>query len=271
MNTIAFPKNSYRLPWKIATILFMKTIPRFFWLNFSFKKKEIATLPEAIANHAVRVLRLKIGDCITIFDGKNHEFSAKIASITKKTTTVEIQSVDTVSRESPVKITLLQAVLSADKMDFVIQKATELGVFQIQPIFLKRSVLKLSAERLTAREKHWQSVALSACEQCGRNKIPKILCACDFEKAILNLAQNAETADSAKILFLPNANKTLRDFKFPQNATILTGAEGGFDELEIKIALQNGFSPCRLGHRILRAETAPIAALAALNFLNGDF
>ena len=248
----------------------MKTTPRFFWRDCPLKTKANAILPDEIARH-VFVLRLKVGDLLTLFNGDNCEISAQIVEITKKNVAVEIQSIANVSRESPYKITLLQAILSADKMDFVIQKATELGVFQIQPIFLKRGVLKLNAERLKVREKHWQSVAVSACEQCGRNKIPKILPACDFQNAILNVAQNAENADSAKILFLPTAEKSLRSFNFPKNATILTGAEGGFDESEIKFALQNGFAPCRLGCRILRAETAPLAALSALNLLNGDF
>ena len=252
------------LPWKTAKIRQMKTMPRFFWRDCPLKNKVNAILPDEINKH-MRVLRLKTGDWVQFFNGENTEISAKILAISKKSIHIEIQNIATISRESSSKITLLQSILSADKMDFVIQKATELGVFQIQPIFLKRAVLKLCTERLNAREKHWQSVAIAACEQCGRNQIPKILPACDFQNAVLN------ACDSAKILFLPNANKTLRDFKFPQNATILTGAEGGFDDSEIELALKNGFAPCRLGARILRTETAPIAAIAALNFLNGDF
>ena len=241
----------------------MKNLPRFFWRDFPLTENS-AILPDSLENHAARVLRLKIGDFLTLFNGENCERAAQISKISKKNVEIILGESRAISRESPVKITLCQPILSADKMDFVIQKSTELGVFAIAPIFCARGVLKLSGERLAARQNHWQSVAIAACEQCGRNKIPQILPALDFK----NLPKNST---AAQIIFLPNAEKTLRDFAPAQEFQILTGAEGGFDDSEIESALQKGFSPCRLGTRILRAETAPLAALSILNFLSGEF
>ena len=244
----------------------MKSIPRFFWPNFHFTKNQIALLPDSIGLHAVRVLRLKTNDFLTFFNGSGCEFLAKIIRISGKKIEIEILQVVEKSVENSLLITLIVPILSGNKMDFLIQKATELGAFQIQPILCVRGVLKLSSERLKIRQQHWQSVAVSACEQCGRNQIPNILPTLNLHQALLKTPD-----DAAKILFLPNSHKTLRDVVFQKKICLLTGAEGGLDDSEIQSAKECGFVPCRLGARILRAETAPIAALAALNVLGGDF
>jgi 16S rRNA (uracil1498-N3)-methyltransferase len=225
-------------------------------------------LPPEVAHHAARVLRLREGDAVQIFDGLGNECHGAITEIGGKRAVVgSIIAVDS-DRESPLKMLLAQALSSSEKMDWVIQKATELGVAEIQPIDTERSVARLSAERAAKRLEHWQQVAVSACEQCGRNTLPQIHAPLD----IMVWLQQMQKAPDAKFILLPQGATSLHAQAKPQGrVTLLIGAEGGFTRAESDTALRCGFTPIRMGSRVLRTETAAIAGLAALQTLWGDF
>lgn len=225
-------------------------------------------LPPDVAHHAARVLRLREGDPVQIFDGLGNERHGVIAEPGGKHVAVSgITAVDS-DRESPLKVLLAQALSSSEKMDWVIQKATELGVAEIQPIDTERSVARLSAERATKRLEHWQQVAISACEQCGRNTLPQIYAPLDI---MVWLRQMQKVTD-AKFILLPQGSTSLHAQAKPQGrVALLIGAEGGFTQAESDTALRCGFTPIRMGARMLRTETAAIAGLAALQTLWGDF
>jgi 16S rRNA (uracil1498-N3)-methyltransferase len=225
-------------------------------------------LPPDAAHHAARVLRLREGDAVQIFDGIGNERHGVIAELGGKRVVIgNLTAVDS-DRESPLKVLLAQALASSEKMDWVIQKATELGVTEIQPIDTERSVARLSAERTTKRLEHWQQVAISACEQCGRNVLPQIHAPLDI---MVWLQQMRERPD-AKFILLPQGAAALHAQAKPHGrVALLIGAEGGFTQAESDAALRCGFTPIRMGARVLRTETAAIAGLAALQTLWGDF
>ncbi len=225
-------------------------------------------LPPDAAHHAARVLRLREGDPVQIFDGLGNERHGVIAEPGGKRVVVSgIIAVDS-DRESPLHVLLAQALSSSEKMDWVIQKATELGVAEIQPIDTGRSVARLSAERATKRLEHWQQVAISACEQCGRNTLPQIYAPLD----IMVWLQQMQKATDTKFILLPQGAASLHAQAKPQGrVALLIGAEGGFTQAESDTALRCGFTPIRMGPRVLRTETAAIAGLAALQTLWGDF
>jgi 16S rRNA (uracil1498-N3)-methyltransferase len=225
-------------------------------------------LPPDAAHHASRVLRLRVGDAVEIFDGIGNECHGLIAGLAGKRVTVANLSATDISRESPLHVVLAQALSSSEKMDWVIQKATELGVAEIQPLDTNRSVAKLSAERSIKRLEHWQQVVISACEQCGRNVLPVIHAPLD----IMVWLQQIKTMPDAKYILLPEGAASLHEQTKPQNkAVLLVGAEGGFSQAESTAALHCGFTPIRLGARVMRTETAAIAGLAVLQTLWGDF
>jgi 16S rRNA (uracil1498-N3)-methyltransferase len=225
-------------------------------------------LPPDAAHHASRVLRLRVGDAVEIFDGIGNECHGLIAGLAGKRVTVAKLSATDISRESPLHVVLAQALSSSEKMDWVIQKATELGVAEIQPLDTNRSVAKLSAERSIKRLEHWQQVVISACEQCGRNELPVIHAPLD----IMVWLQQIKTMPDAKYILLPEGAASLHEQTKPQNkAVLLVGAEGGFSQAESTAALHCGFTPIRLGARVMRTETAAIAGLAVLQTLWGDF
>ena len=226
------------------------------------------SLPENAAHHASRVLRLREGDSVQLFDGLGAECHGFIEKITGRQVVINrIVRIDA-NRESPLPVLLAQSLSSSEKMDWIIQKATELGAAEIQPLATERSVARLSAERAERRTEHWQQVAISACEQCGRNKLPLIHAPMD----IMAWLQKIRQSDRSKFILLPQGNISLRTQKKPEGmAILLIGAEGGFSQAESESALLGGFVPIRLGARILRTETAAIAGLSALQTLWGDF
>jgi len=225
-------------------------------------------LPPDAAHHAVRVLRLHQGDPVQIFDGAGGERHGVIAEISGKRVVISgITAID-IDRESPLKVLLAQALTSSEKMDWVIQKATELGVTDIQPLDTERSVARLSAERTAKRLEHWQQVAISACEQSGRNTLPQIHAPLD----IMVWLQQMRESPVTKLILLPQGAVSLHTQAKPQgNVALLIGAEGGFTQAESDAAQHCGFIPIRMGARVLRTETAAIAGLAALQTLWGDF
>ena len=225
-------------------------------------------LPREAAHHAHRVLRLRVNDPVQVFDGEGNAFDAKIDEIGGKRVVLhELQACMT-EAESPLRITLAQAMCSSEKMDWVVQKATELGAAEIQPVQTQRSVAKLSNERAEKRTAHWRSVAIAACEQCGRNVLPQIHAPQEFSAWLVEI----RSAAHAKFILLPEGSTALHKQPPSQDSvTLLIGPEGGFSEDEIKMAHMAGFVPIRLGRRVLRTETAAMAGITALQTLWGDF
>jgi len=243
------------------------TMPRFYCppplpLNGSFD------LPPEAAHHAVRVLRLREGDRVEMFDGLGNACHGVIAEAGGRHVVVGGISTGGASRESPLQVMLAQAMSSSEKMDWVIQKATELGVAEIQPLDTERSVARLPAERAAKRLEHWRQVAISACEQCGRNLLPEIHAPLD----IMVWLRQMKELPATKLIMLPQGVSSLNSLEKPNGGVVLLiGAEGGFAESESDSALRCGFTPVRLGARVLRTETAAVAGLAALQTLWGDF
>lgn len=225
-------------------------------------------LPADVAHHAARVLRLREGDAVQLFDGQGNECHGVLESLSGKQVIVGSLIQVTTCRESPLPVLLAQALSSSEKMDWVIQKATELGVTQIQPVATERSVARLSPDRAAKRTEHWQQVAIAACEQCGRNVLPAIHAPLD----IMVWLQQMRATEYSKYILLPEGSVSLREQARPQStAVLLIGAEGGFTRAESETAQLCGFTPVRLGMRVLRTETAAVAGLAALQTLWGDF
>jgi 16S rRNA (uracil1498-N3)-methyltransferase len=223
-------------------------------------------LPDEAAHHALRVLRLKQGDRVIVFDGRGGEWSARIARL-KPTVGLALDSFADENRSSELRITLAQGLPAADKMDWVIQKAAELGVAAIRPIAAKRSVVRLSGEKMQRRHAHWRNVAISACEQCGANLVPAIAPLVDLSQY---LALPPDQND-LRLLLLPGGETRVRDMPKPKGGvTVLVGPEGGFEDEEIAIAHHAGFMPVTFGPRVLRTETAGLAVLAAMMAQWGD-
>jgi 16S rRNA (uracil1498-N3)-methyltransferase len=224
-------------------------------------------LPEAAAHHAARVLRLRAGDELTLFNGQGGEYAAVIAAITRSEVRVDVCQHDPVERESPLAVTLVQAISSGERMDLTIQKAVELGVQRIVPVESERCVVRLKGERAEKRVAHWQQVAIAACEQCGRNRIPEVGMIVPLAVWIV-----AERNVALRWALMPGAPTALRDVSRPGKAIeLLVGPEGGLTGAEAEQAQRAGYVPVRLGPRVLRTETAAPALLAALQALWGDF
>ena len=241
--------------------------PRFFVATLLSRDNSFpaqVVLDEKASTH-IRVLRLSEGEGITLFDGNGGEFSATISAIGKREVTVQLLAHHAVERESPLNITLVQALATGDKMDWIIQKATELGVTVIQPIQTRRATAKLNAERAEKRAAHWQGVAIAACEQCGRNRVPTVAPVADFADWILR------KDDATRLLLDPQANTALATLsKKAEPIALLIGPEGGFAPEEIAAAIRAGVRAVHFGPRVLRTETAGIAAIAVLQATFGD-
>lgn len=223
-------------------------------------------LPQAAAHHAARVLRMRVGDTLALFNGHGGEYHAHITAIDRDKVTVAIQAFDPIEREAPLAITLMQGIAHGERMDAVIQKATELGVARIVPVACARSVTRLDAERADKRVAHWRSIAIAACEQCGRNRVPEIGAVVVLESAVEH-----ETA-GLRLMLSPHASVSLRSIaQRPDGVTLLVGPEGGLTDAEEGAATAAGFQPIRLGPRVLRTETAGPAFIAALLALHGDW
>ncbi|MFP5380886.1 MAG: 16S rRNA (uracil(1498)-N(3))-methyltransferase [Gammaproteobacteria bacterium] len=239
--------------------------PRFY-LDQTLAPGARFSLPSGPARHAARALRLGVGDAITLFDGRGGEYTARIERIQRDEVAVSVGAFAEVERESRLQVVLAQGISSGERMDYTLQKAVELGVTAIQPIAAKRSVVKLAGERVERRVAHWQGVVASACEQCGRNRVPPVA-------APLPLANWLGTPRTGRLLFLsPLAETRLADLPAPTTADCLVaGPEGGFEADELAALAAAGAVGVRLGPRVLRTETAALAALAAMQTLWGDF
>jgi 16S rRNA (uracil1498-N3)-methyltransferase len=227
----------------------------------------ICALPPEQAHHAAHVLRLAAGDAVIAFDGRGNEYAATVQRISKAGVTLAVGEPHAVDRESPIDVTLAQGISSGERMDYTIQKAVELGVTAIQPLATERSVVRLGAERAAKRLAHWQGVVVSACEQCGRNRVPQV-----FPVAPFTAWLGALPANALRLTLTPGAERRLAGLDRPATPIVLlVGPEGGLSPREHEDAIASGFTALRLGPRVLRTETAAVAALAALQTLWGDF
>jgi 16S rRNA (uracil1498-N3)-methyltransferase len=221
-------------------------------------------------NHLRRVLRLRTGDSVEVFDGAGWEHEAAIRAVGPERAEIEILRSYEARRESPLKVTLAVALTKGEKMDFVVEKATELGAHIVAPLFSANAVPKLDQRKTARREERWKKIALGAAKQCGRSRVPEILAMCRYDEFVARPA-----ADTLKILFWENeAQRTLKQVHQEQSSArsvILTvGPEGGFTREEAESARRHGYLWVGLGRRILRAETAAVAALALAQYLWGD-
>ena len=222
-------------------------------------------LCEDAANHVGRVLRMGKGQAIQLFDGSNHVFEAVITDAGKKNVTVEIQSSALDDRESPIHIHLGQVMSRGDKMEFTIQKSIELGVSLITPLFSERCGVKLDNERLNKKLQQWQKIAIAACEQCGRNRVPEIRPAMDLE------AWCAEQDEGLKLNLHPRASASINTLPLPvERIRLLIGPEGGLSADEIAMTARYQFTDILLGPRVLRTETTALTAITALQVRFGD-
>ncbi len=224
-------------------------------------------LPEDAANHLVRVLRLREGDDCVLFNGDGHDYAARVSAIGKREVRVDVLSAQSVDNESPLHITLLQGIARGEKMDLILQKATELGVAAIVPVNAERTEVKLEGDRLGKRVAHWRSVITSACEQSGRARLPELA-------APLSLADAAREsrADALRVILDPAGEHALATLEAPASKQVVMaiGPEGGWSPRDRDQLRAAGFSGLRLGPRILRTETAGLATIAALQARFGD-
>lgn len=241
-------------------------LPRFFCPDTLGPGATVA-LPDAAAHHAAKVLRLAPGDDIILFNGQGGAWQATLHSV-GKTVRATLGAFDAEDREPPLAVTLVQSLPASDKMDFVVQKCVELGVARIQPVAARRSLLKLSGERKQRRVEHWRGIAIAACEQSGRNRVPDVADILDLSQYLALAATQNET----KLVCAPGATSRLGDFPPSEHRiSLLIGPEGGFEEGELAAAHAAGFQLAGLGPRVLRTETAGPAAMAALMSLWGDW
>ena len=218
------------------------------------------------ANHMLRVLRLGVGTAVTLFDGTGGEYAARIESVLKDSVIIDVGQHAAIERESPVHLALAQGISRGERMDWVIQKATELGVQRIVPLITTRSVVRLDAHQARRKWQHWRGISIAACEQCGRNHLPELTPPVDLQEFLGSEAPE----EAMRLLLSPAGSLRIGAIKSLEKIILLIGPEGGLAPEEGSAALAQGYVAVRLGPRILRTETAAIAALAALQQAFGD-
>lgn len=225
-------------------------------------------LPDSAAAHVARVLRLQVGDAVTLFNGDGCDYAALLVEVARGRVVARVTAREANAGESPLRLVLAQALARGDKMDFVVQKAVELGVAAVVPLVTERSEVRLDATRRDKRVERWRAVVAAACEQCGRARLPEV-------SPSLPLAEwtRSLVADGAlRLALLPGARHRVRDLDMPAaGAIVAVGPEGGFGDRDVALLREAGFAGLDLGPRILRTETAGLAALAALQGLFGDW
>lgn len=240
-------------------------MPRFY-VDFALSPDSVVELPDNVVRH-LNVLRVKNTEEIVLFNGNGKAYPALPEVLEKRRASVRILREEVTDNESPLNITLVQAVSAAERMDFTLQKSVELGVAEIRPIISERCVVRLSGERAEKRVARWQEIVVSACEQSGRNIVPKVFPLTTYAQALQQLPQ-----ETAKLLMSLNRTQKLSDVR-PQSGKVvfMVGPEGGWTEKEEQQAFDAGFQSVTLGKRVLRTETASLAAIAAMQTLWGDF
>jgi len=238
--------------------------PRFY-CPLSLKPDTRVVLPDEVARHAVGALRLRHGDPVILFNGDGHEYHGRLEKVGKHAE-VTLLARQQPERESQLKITLVQGISSGERMDFTLQKAVELGVDAVQPVIMRRTIVRLDPDKRGRRRQHWQAVVASACEQCGRNILPSVAPIEDFSDWLRQSGQSG-----SRYLLDPEQGLQPRTLAPPEGPILLiVGPEGGFDPAERDAAVAAGCQPLRLGPRVLRTETAGMVALATLQALWGD-
>ena len=240
-------------------------MPRFY-VDFALSPDSVVELPDNVVRH-LNVLRVKNTEEIVLFNGNGKAYPALPEVLEKRRASVRILREEATDNESPLNITLVQAVSAAERMDFTLQKSVELGVAEIRPVISERCVVRLSGERAEKRVARWQEIVVSACEQSGRNIVPKVLPLTTYAQALQQLPQ-----ETAKLLMSLNRAQKLSDVR-PQSGKVvfMVGPEGGWTEKEEQQAFDAGFQSVTLGKRVLRTEPASLAAIAAMQTLWGDF
>jgi 16S rRNA (uracil1498-N3)-methyltransferase len=223
-------------------------------------------LPADTASHVAKVLRARGGDPLTVFNGRGGEFAGSVETVRGGRVSVALAAEVPVERESPLQLTLLQCVPRGDRMDFIVQKATELGVTRILPILSQRSVVRLDADQAESKAAHWRAVAVSACEQCGRNRLPSI----EAPRQLLKVLGDAPPLEGTRLVLEPDDAAGEIAWSGATRMEIAIGPEGGFAPDELEALRVSGFHRVTLGPRILRAETAAIAAVTWLQTRFGD-
>jgi len=238
-------------------------IPRFHEPQPLAEHSEIS-LSENTAQHAIRVLRLRVGDELILFNGDGHDYHASISAAGKRDASARIHHRETRPAESPLRVELGQTLSRGERMDFAVQKATELGCATISPLFTERCEVKLTSERQDKRQRHWQQIAISACEQSQRNRIPEIA----HPQPLADWLDRVEA--DLKLVLHHHGTQPLGNLPRPESVALLIGPEGGLTEDEVALASSKGFIPVCFGPRVMRTETAPIVASAILQYLWGD-
>ena len=225
------------------------------------------TLGEREYHHSIKVLRLRTGDAITLFNGDGFDYQA-VLTVLKREASAQIKSKREGVKESPLKVTLVQGVSRGERMDFALQKSVELGVYRIQPVLTERTVVKLDSKRRENRMNHWRSIMISACEQSGRSVVPELAAPVNLSEYL----QQVSGSDTVKLVLSPTGEQSISQCAelAGLQANVLIGPEGGLSDTEIEAAQKSGFAPVRMGPRVLRTETAALVALSVLQDRFGD-
>ncbi|MDC0663620.1 16S rRNA (uracil(1498)-N(3))-methyltransferase [Marinobacter sp. SS21] len=223
-------------------------------------------LDEQASQHVGRVLRMQVGQALLLFNGDGYDYPTTITEVGKRRVSVTVAEPQPNHSESPLRLVLGQTLSKGDRMDYAIQKSVEMGVSAIAPLVTERCDVRLKGDREEKRVRHWQAVAISAAEQCGRARVPEIL-------PVMTLEQWFEhtRALAVRLVLHHRASQSLASLARPDEVALLIGPEGGLSEAEIDAAERAGFLPTTLGSRVLRTETAPVAAMAVCQWLWGDF
>jgi 16S rRNA (uracil1498-N3)-methyltransferase len=239
-------------------------LPSRFFVDAPLAAGDTVRLPADVAHHATKVLRLGSGEAVVLFNGRGGQYPATLR-LDGASAMAQIDAFDPIERESPLALTLIQALVAADKLDWIVEKAVELGAQRIVVAPMQRCVVRLDAARAARRLRHWRDIARAACCQCGRNRVPAV----DFcESFAAALAVTSD--DQPRLMLMPGAAGRLPSVLAGRRATLMVGPEGGLSADEVLRAESAGFVAARLGPRILRTETAGLAALASLQTLSGD-
>ncbi len=239
--------------------------PRFY-VDCPLEPQSEIELPEGVANHCARVLRLKAGAELTLFNGAGGEYAAQLLSVEKRRVTARLSEWLDREAESPLQVEIAQCISKGDRMDYTVQKSVELGATKIMPLSAERTVVNLKGERAKKRRNHWQGVVIGACEQSGRNHVPQVEPIANYKQWI------TQPRDGLKLVLHHRAAQDLRAMDRPTGPiTLLIGPEGGLSEQEIALAEQAGFVSVCMGPRVLRTETAALSMLSVLQLLWGDF